>query len=698
MDLDPRIQGGTPLRPTKRRSARRKGRGPKSLFERLDDRYQRFVQRYVDNVLTSSARREQSSEFDVRTSEKEVSINRKLGICTVSTTAAVIGVAGLPVLSQLGIVIGAGLAGYLSLDLAIRYAIRSWKERRLKYIFVGSGIAAAMLAAGLYVLAANIAMIVFYAVFKVAARTEASTHAAMRRAFGLQPPAAVWALVDGVEVEIRFDELQIGDLVVVKAGQTIPIDGTVMAGDGAVDQHVLTGEATPIDKSVGDPVLANTLLTVGRLEVRVEKAGSDTVASQIGKILIEASTADLASTAKTERFVDRLTPALIATSGLSFLTLGPAGPIAIFNAGFATPLMSGPLNMLTYLNIASKRGILIKDGASLERLRKVDTVIFDKTGTLTIEEPSIAEIHRIDGWSQDDVLRLAALGEHRQTHPIARAIVGAAKAQGLELEVPETAAYAVGMGIEVTIGERMVRIGSRRFMDKHCVMMPSVAADWHDAAQEVGGSLVYVSVNQACIGAIRLATQLRPEARDLIHKLHDRDMETHILSGDHRRPTEHLADLLGVGGVFAEVLPTDKAQVIKDLQAAGRTVLFVGDGINDALALQQADVSVSMRGATTLATDNAQVVLMSPDLSPINDLLDLGQTFDHNLKRTLACAFVPAGTVVGGVLLLGLSVPGAITLCGIGIVTSVSAALAPLREDHSAPETKAIKSYTNKQK
>ncbi len=678
-------------------------RAPKVTQRRLekrlqpvDEAYQDIVHRRIDSLLTSRKRRNQVAKFDPGANEKELAANRSLGLAAGSTVLVAVGGLSLSVISPVALVIGTGVPALLCLDHAIKYARRSWRERNLKYHFISNSVMVAMLVTGSYALLATAAITFYFLVFKVAARSEVVTQAAIRRAFGMQPPATVWQIVNGVETKVQFHDLVVGNVIAVTAGEAIPVDGQVTGGEGAIDQHVLTGESALSEKTAGDTVLANTLLVSGRLEIRIEKAGKDTAAAQIGEILIRASGADLDSTARTEQFVDKLTPLMVLSGGVAFAMHGAAGPIAIFNSGFTTPLMSGPLNMLSFLNIASEQGILIKDGRSLERLKEIDTVIFDKTGTLTMEEPRVVAVFVCEGWTEREVLSTAAMAEHRQSHPIARAILAAAAEENIEPAIPETAAYSLGMGVRVEANGCSVSVGSARFLDRQGVVLPAETEVWRAEVEAVGGSLVFVVVDDVCTGAVRLEVQLRPETYSLIADLKARGMRIYILSGDARRPTEHIGDILGVDGVFAEVLPTDKQTVIEDMQAQGRRVCFVGDGLNDALALRQADVSISIRGATTLATDSAQIVLMSQELSPINALFNLGKAFEHNLSRTLQFAFVPAGMVVGGVMLFGLGVPAAVMLFSVGIVSSVASALAPRYEDHaripvSSGDTPAVK-------
>jgi len=341
---------------------------------------------------------------------------------------------------------------------------------------------------------------------------------------------------------------------------------------------------------------------------------------------------------------------------------------------------SGPLSMLSYLNLASHQGILIKDGRSLETLYKVDTVVFDKTGTLTLEQPEVSMIHCVVNWQETEVLHLAAIAEYRQTHPIARAIQAAAKQHQLPCVAPDNVDYSLGFGLSVKHEGRIVRVGSTRFMQQENISIPTEIEREQARCAEQGCSLVFVAVDAQLVGALELQAQLRPETMTLIEQLHERGLKLTILSGDHHAPTRHLAERLGIDEYFAEVLPEDKATQIKALQQAGRVVCFVGDGINDAIALQQADVSVSMRGATTIATDSAQVVLTSGSLQQLSHLFELAQGFKHNLDRTMQLSYIPGSILVGGVFLLHFGMGAALALYSIGLGGAIGNALYPMRQ------------------
>jgi Cu2+-exporting ATPase len=647
-----------------------------TLRQRVDNHYQQFIQTKIDPLFGTKQRDQQMQEFAGTYTEKEADINRRIGMSVITTKLAVLGAVIYQPLSWLS---AAGLL-FIMGPLFERSLRTMLHERRIKYRFVGALSVLSSLAAGYYVVSSLLAIVVFSA-FKLAARTEAYSQAALRNTFALQPPATVWVQVAGVETEISFDTLKIGDVIVLSAGQTVPVDGCITEGAATIDQHVLTGEAQPVEKSAGDSVFANTLLLTGKIYVRVEQTGNDTAAAQIGNILCNMTSQRLEHEARSEQLADKLTLPVLAASGLAMVTIGPAGAAAIMNSGFGSIMFfSGPVSMLSHLNLASHHGILVKDGRSLEKLHNVDTVVFDKTGTLTLEQPEVSHIHCCANWQESEVLTFAALAEHRQTHPVAKAILAAAEQHGLATAVPDDAAYTVGFGVQVTHQGNTIQVGSQRFIQQSGIDMPTALHSIQTQCQTSGNSLIFVAVNGQLAGALELQAQLRPDTVELIHKLHQRGLKLCILSGDHRQPTEHLAQRLGIDDVFAEVLPEGKADKIRELQEAGRTVCFVGDGINDAIALQQADVSVSLRGATSLATDSAQIVLMNQSLQQLDQLFEIAEGFNKNLDQTMRMAYIPGTVLIGGVFLLHFGMTAALVLYGTGVTAAMSKALSPLRK------------------
>jgi len=315
--------------------------------------------------------------------------------------------------------------------------------------------------------------------------------------------------------------------------------------------------------------------------------------------------------------------------------------------------------MLSYLQVAAQRGILVKDGRALEALDEVDTVLFDKTGTLTLEQPTVSRVLCYNGVAEPEILRYAAAAEAKQSHPIARAILQAAHDHGLDLPLLEDAQYKVGYGLKTQIEGRTTRVGSVRFMSAEQIAVPAEVAVQQAASHTAGNSLVLVALDGEVVGAIELQPTLRPEARQIISNLHARGIQTAIISGDNEAPTQRLAAELGIDRYFAEVLPEDKANLVTQLQEEGHKVCFVGDGINDSIALKSADVAVSLRGATTIATDMAEIVFMDGTLGQLPTLFELADDFAANMRTNLLAAVVPGAIGIVGTFFFGWGM----TLC-----------------------------------
>lgn len=646
------------------------------ILKRIDNHYQHTIQTKIDPLFGGKQRNDQLQEFGGLYNQTEADTNRRLGLALTNTKLAILGATVYHPLSWLSAI---NLVCLMWPMTRRSFAILL-KEKRLKYRLVAALSIWSSLAAGYYVVSSLMATVVFIT-FKVAARTEAYSRAALMGTFALQVPSTVWVDVEGVETEISFADVQIKDIVVLLAGQTVPVDGVITDGMATLDQHILTGEAQPVEKTMGDKVFANTLVLSGKIYVQVEKTGNDTAAAQIGKMLGNMTTHRLKHEARSERLADRLTLPVLMASGLALTTVGPGGAAAIMNSGFgAMMFFSGSLSILSHLNLASHHGILIKDGRSLEHLHNVDTVVFDKTGTLTLEQPELCAIHCCGSWQDSEVLAYAVLAEYRQTHPIAKAILAAAEQHGIDTAIPESAAYNVGFGVEVHHQGQCIQVGSLRFMQQLAITIPSNLNMVQSDCQTTGNSLVFVAVDGQLLGVLELQAQLRPETLATVETLRQRGLKLYILSGDHTQPTQHLAKRLKIDDYFAEVLPEGKADKIKQLQQQGRTVCFVGDGINDAVALHQADVSVSLRGATAIATDSAQIVLMGQSLQQLEQLFEIADDFNKNLNQTMRMAYIPGGILIGGVFLLHFGMTAALLLYSSGVTAAVSKALSPLKK------------------
>ena len=489
----------------------------------------------------------------------------------------------------------------------------------------------------------------------------------------------VYVMRDGVELESTVKDLRLGDILVLDAGQIIPVDGTITEGNASIDQHMLTGEAQPVEKQSNDPVLAATLLLEGRIKVRVERTGSETLANQSTQILVEMTryTDDLEL--RGTNAADRLALPLFLMGSATAFFLGAGRGLAIAWAPLDDALyVAGPMNVLNFLNISLRRNILVKDGRALEVLRRVDTFVFDKTGTLTKNRPEVVAVHACADFTQTEILRYAAAAEQKQVHPIALAILAAASADGIALPAVEGESFKKGLGVTVMIAARTLSIGSARFMDLLSLEIPETLQSVEERSQTYGHSLIYVAIDHAIIGAIELHASVRAEAAQTVSRLRKQGYQVCIISGDNEKPTQHLARQLGVDCCFAETLPQDKGKLIEAMQQAGRVVCYVGDGINDAIALKQAEVSVSLRGASTIATDTAQIVLMKEDLNQLLDLIVIAKRLERNFKTSVLLSAGPTIGIFVGVYFFQLSLASAVALYLAGVGLSVGQAMLPL--------------------
>ncbi|MGB1253378.1 MAG: heavy metal translocating P-type ATPase [Candidatus Promineifilaceae bacterium] len=501
-----------------------------------------------------------------------------------------------------------------------------------------------------------------------------------------EQPKFVWRLQDGVEIKIPFEVLQVDDVVAVSAGQTIPIDGEVVSGMGMVDQQRLTGEAQPVEREIGDPVLAATMLLSGSLHVRAQTMGSETVAAQIGSILDSTLDYRANSLLRFQALSNRLTIPALALAGLASAVHGfTMGAAMIYGLPISVIAAASSLNILGYLNQASGLGVLVKDGRALEQLQAVDTIVFDKTGTLTLEQPTVGEIVMMGDFSAEKILQFAASAETKQSHPIAQAILAAAEARGIPLLDLDHTRLNIGYGLDVHVNNHHVLVGSRRYIELEEIAIPDHMVQHATKALKQGVSLVYVAVDGQLAGAIELHATIRPEAEVIIGRLQSAGIQLAIISGDRQEPTQLLALQLGIDTFYAEVLPQEKSRIVEQLQADGRKVCFIGDGINDTIALKQADASVSLAGATSAATDTAQMVLMDGNLNSLPALVDLSKQFYRNTNRTVASAITLPMFAMVAILFAQGGLPLAVACNFVGCAAGFAVALQPIRERKQLP-------------
>ncbi|MCB9791354.1 MAG: heavy metal translocating P-type ATPase [Alphaproteobacteria bacterium] len=509
-------------------------------------------------------------------------------------------------------------------------------------------------------------------------KTRRRSEAHLHELFGEQVRTA-WLVRDGLEIEVPVEDLEEGDIVSVVTGGILPVDGVVAQGAGRVDERALTGESQPADKGVGDRVFASTLLLEGALHVRCVRAGAESLSAQLHDILSNTCAYTDTLSTRGEALIQAGAGPTLAVSAVTLPLLGVNSAVAVSYSSFGYSMrLAAPLAVLNALSSASERGLLVKDGRALEQCALVDTVLFDKTGTLTREEPVVGRVHALSGWDEARLLACAAALEQHQNHPIARAILRAADERELQLPAIESKQLELGAGLRGQVEGDDVMVGSRR-------MLRATGMDWtprleqlEREAHDAGAALVWVSAGGEVLGAIELWPVIRPEAARVVEALHARGYQVAILSGDRQEPTRRVADALGIDQVFAEVLPQDKAAVVRELREGGHSVCFIGDGLNDAIALKEANVSISIKGATTVATDTASVVLMNGDLDGVTRLIDISAALHENIERGTRMTIGSGLLCIGGVYLLGMGVAGAIILYNTSIAAGVLNAVRPL--------------------
>lgn len=462
-------------------------------------------------------------------------------------------------------------------------------------------------------------------------------------------PRAVSVRRGGAVAQVDADALAVGDAVLVNPGGRIPVDGTVIAGHSFVDQARITGESMPIEKTTGATVFAGSINQSGALEIRAERIGRDT---SYGKI-IEAVEQAERSRAPVQRLADRLAGYLVyfalgAASLTYLLTRDIRSTISVVIVAGACGIAAGtPLAILGAIGRAARAGAIIKGGLFLEQLGRVNTVVLDKTGTLTYGQPEVRTLVPAEGTDAARLLETAASAELRSEHPLGKTIVAYARALGRPLEEPERFGYTPGRGIDAVLGGELVLIGNQALMRDHGIAVPAGVLDRHPEASEVlvarGGKL---------LGAIAIADTVRPEAARAVRAIHGMGIKTILLTGDAKAVAEVVARDLGISEVAADLLPEDKRTRVKGLVAEGRIVAMVGDGINDAPALIEAQVGVAMGSGTDVARESADVVLLG------NDLLKFAETLGI-ARRTRAIIWANfVGTIGVDAIGIGLAAFG----------------------------------------
>ncbi len=533
-----------------------------------------------------------------------------------------------------GLAVAAVLLGGYPIFKNVLTALRRGKVTAHALMTLG---VAGALAIGEYPAAAVI--VVF---MRVAEALESYTTRHARRALSaltrLAPDVAHLAR-DGREEDVPAAALKTGDRVAVRPGERVPADGVVVAGQAAVDQSPITGESMPVEKLPGAEVFAGTIVHGGRLEVRVTRTGPESTLGRIIKLVEEAE----ARKAPIQRVADRFTawylPVVVGVAGATYL-LGrnPTAAIAVLLVACACAVaLATPTAVIASVGAAARRGILIKGGRYLEALARADTLVMDKTGTLTFGRPAVTDVVALDGHGAVDVLRLAAAAERFSEHPVAAAVRTAAARQGIAVAAPERFEPLVGLGVQARWNGHDVLVGSRRLLDVHHVPLPRAAEDRAAGWEAQGKTAFYVVADGRPVGMLAVADTPRPEVPEALGALRRLGIRRIVLlTGDNERSARALAAELGAG-FRANLLPEDKIAVVRKLQARGHVVIVVGDGVNDAPALAQADVGVAMGVAgTDAAMEAADVVLMGDDWRALAEAVRIGRRTFRVIQQNLA--------------------------------------------------------------
>lgn len=507
------------------------------------------------------------------------------------------------------------------------------------------------------------------------------TSEAIKKLMGLQPKTAR-VIREGQELDIPIAEVVVGDLILVRPGEKIPVDGIVRSGSSTVDESMLTGESMPVDKKPGDEVIGATLNKHGSFKFEATKVGKDTALAQIIKLVEDAQ----GSKAPIQRLADIISgyfvPAVVGVAAVTFVAwylIGGDFTRALINFTavlvIACPCALGlatPTAIMVGTGKGAEHGILIKGGEYLEKAHQITAVVLDKTGTITKGRPTVTDVIAVDQGNEDEVIRLAAIAERGSEHPVGEAIIEEAKAKGLELGDPESFAAIPGQGVRAVVAGRPVLFGNRKLMEAGQVDIRPLQ-ERVEQLEAQGKTAITLAVDGRALGVIAVADTLKETSAEAIRELQQMGIEVYMITGDNRRTAHAIAEQVGITQVLAEVLPENKAEEVARLQAAGHVVAMVGDGINDAPALAAADVGMAIGTGTDVAMAAADITLMRGDLRGIVDAIRLSKQTMRIVKQNLFWAFAynSAGIPIAALGFLSPMLAGAaMALSSVSVVSN----------------------------
>ena len=485
-----------------------------------------------------------------------------------------------------------------------------------------------------------------------------------------------WIVRDGSVVSIPSEQVQVGDEVVVFAGEMIPVDGEIVQGEALIDQKTITGEGLPVTRGVGEAAFAATVLREGRITIRAESVGGQTAAGQIVSLIDSAPVGDTRMQNHAERLADRLVmPTLGIATGATVLSGDVSRFLSLVIVDYGTGIrVAAPTAVLSSMTNAARDGIIIKSGRHMERLAEIDTVVFDKTGTLTRGTPEVIDVIGYQNHiAEDHLIGLAAAAESRLQHPVADAL--RRKAIALNVDVPpcEEPRFAVGLGVEGQVNGYYVHVGNERFMRQNGIRVDRALSD-RAKLEERGYSCLYVATDGSLAGLAPYADQVRQESPSIIRQLHALGIKnTVMMTGDNAVVARAVSERLGLARHFSDMLPADKAEVVQLLQKEGHVVAMVGDGINDSPALSFADVGVAMKHGAEVTHESADIVLMEDSLEKLVEAIQISRGAVRLIKQNYAIV------TVMNTLALGLALPGGLISPSVtALVSNGSAIIASL--------------------
>lgn len=520
------------------------------------------------------------------------------------------------------------------------------------------------------------------------AKTKGKTSETIKKLMGLTPKNAL-VVENHKEVKIPIEEVEVGDIIIVKPGEKIPVDGVIIEGNSLVDESMLTGESIPVEKTVDNKVYGATINKNGVLKFKANKVGKDTVLSQIIKLVENAQ----GSKAPIARLADIISgyfvPVVIIIAIISGLGWYIGGKGTIFSLTIfisvlviACPCALGlatPTAIMVGSGKGAENGILIKGGESLETAHKISTIVFDKTGTITEGKPKVTDIVKINGNDEKYLIQIAASAEKGSEHPLGEAIVNYAEEKKIEVLRSEGFNSVTGKGIKVNIDNKKVIIGNKKIMVENNISLQQLEYKSKELASE-GKTPMYIALDGKIAGLIAVADVLKENSKKAIGKLHSMGIKTVMITGDNKRTANAIAKKAGINEVLAEVMPEDKEEKIKDIQKSGEIVAMVGDGINDAPALARADVGIAIGSGTDVAIESADIILMKSDILDVITAIQLSKATIRNIKENLFWAFgynalgipIAAGILIlfGGPKLNPMIAAGAMSLSSVSVLSN----------------------------